>query len=106
MKITYTNYRPVALWHWDVSSGNPAASSSSSSASSSKRALTDRQDARDAAEDDDADDDPALDGLGSDDDEDADGEEEDYGPCAICHSDYDSACPTCKVPGDDCPLSA
>lgn len=24
--------------------------------------------------------------------------------CSICHSKYDACCPTCKMPGDDCPL--
>ncbi|KAG2190487.1 hypothetical protein INT46_004927 [Mucor plumbeus] len=24
--------------------------------------------------------------------------------CGICHSEYDGCCPTCKRPGDDCPL--
>ncbi|KAI9243844.1 RING/U-box [Sporodiniella umbellata] len=26
------------------------------------------------------------------------------GVCGICQSEYDVCCPTCKVPGDDCPL--
>lgn len=25
--------------------------------------------------------------------------------CGICRVSYDGCCPTCKVPGDDCPLS-
>lgn len=26
--------------------------------------------------------------------------------CGICQQAYESTCPACKVPGDDCPLSA
>lgn len=29
---------------------------------------------------------------------------EDDDVCGICHSAYDGCCPTCKMPGDDCPL--
>jgi anaphase-promoting complex subunit 11 len=94
MKITYTNYRAVAMWHWDVTSGNPSTTSP-----------TKHHAARVARVNDDE-----IDVEPSDDDSDDDANstssnESDYGPCAICHSDYDSACPTCKVPGDDCPLS-
>ncbi len=85
MKITYTNYRPIAMWHWDVTSGVP----SSPSKPPVDISMVD------------PDDDEGL----EDDNESVASDESDYGPCAICHSDYDSACPTCKVPGDDCPLS-
>lgn len=29
---------------------------------------------------------------------------EDDDLCGICHSEYDACCPSCKMPGDDCPL--
>ncbi|KZS90364.1 RING finger domain-containing protein [Sistotremastrum niveocremeum HHB9708] len=35
----------------------------------------------------------------NDDDEDGDGD-----VCGICRVAYEGCCPTCKVPGDDCPL--
>ncbi|KIY74087.1 anaphase-promoting complex subunit Apc11 [Cylindrobasidium torrendii FP15055 ss-10] len=25
-------------------------------------------------------------------------------PCGICRNPYEGCCPSCKVPGDDCPL--
>lgn len=25
--------------------------------------------------------------------------------CGICQNNFDSSCPTCTIPGDDCPLS-
>lgn len=33
-------------------------------------------------------------------------EEEDEDVCGICRVAYDGCCPDCKLPGDDCPLSA
>ena len=30
---------------------------------------------------------------------------EDDDLCGICRVDFDATCPTCKFPGDDCPLS-
>src|SRR4051794_36812547 len=99
MKITYSNYRAVAIWHWDVTSGNPSASSPSKhrrdlahSPSTARKRKNDEVDWE------------FSDDESNDDAESTTSEEVDYGPCAICHSDYDSACPTCKVPGDDCPL--
>ena len=29
---------------------------------------------------------------------------EDDDVCGICYSEYDACCPTCKMPGDECPL--
>ena len=26
--------------------------------------------------------------------------------CGICHQEFDACCPDCKVPGDDCAISA
>lgn len=42
--------------------------------------------------------------TGADNDtEDADGEGD---VCGICRVSYEGCCPSCKMPGDDCPLSA
>lgn len=42
--------------------------------------------------------------LGKEDDGSMDDEsEEDL--CGICRLNYESCCPDCKIPGDDCPLS-
>lgn len=32
-------------------------------------------------------------------------DEDDDEVCGICQSAFESTCPDCKVPGDDCPLS-
>jgi anaphase-promoting complex subunit 11 len=39
--------------------------------------------------------------------QDGDGPDEDSEEdlCGICRASYEGCCPTCKVPGDDCPLS-
>lgn len=39
--------------------------------------------------------------TGSTDDDDGEGD-----VCGICRVAYESCCPSCKMPGDDCPLSA
>lgn len=41
--------------------------------------------------------------AGGDNDEEDDDDEDDV--CGICRLAYESTCPECKVPGDDCPLS-
>ena len=42
-------------------------------------------------------------GVSTDNDnEDADGGD----VCGICRVPYEGCCPSCKMPGDDCPLSA
>ncbi|CED83582.1 anaphase-promoting complex subunit apc11 [Phaffia rhodozyma] len=45
---------------------------------------------------------PTYNNEGDDDDEEEDEEEEDV--CGICRLAFDSTCPECKIPGDDCPL--
>lgn len=42
--------------------------------------------------------------TGRQDDGNGDGEEEED-VCGICRNPFEGCCPTCKVPGDDCPLS-
>ena len=32
-------------------------------------------------------------------------DEEDEDVCGICQVAFEGCCPTCKMPGDDCPLS-
>jgi anaphase-promoting complex subunit 11 len=85
MKVTYTSIHPVATWKWDTSSDPhylwrvatdaPVASSSTLPKELFKFGEVD-----------------------DDDDEDDD-------VCGICRLAYEACCPTCKVPGDDCPLS-
>jgi len=36
----------------------------------------------------------------------AEEDEEEEDVCGICRVPYDGCCPDCKLPGDDCPLSA
>ena len=33
-------------------------------------------------------------------------QDEDEDVCGICRLPFEACCPACKVPGDDCPLSA
>ena len=33
-------------------------------------------------------------------------EDDDEDVCGICRLPFEACCPACKVPGDDCPLSA
>jgi len=33
------------------------------------------------------------------------GDDDDDEVCGICQAAFESCCPDCKVPGDDCPLS-
>lgn len=42
--------------------------------------------------------------TGKKEDETAEDGEEDV--CGICRNPFEGCCPACKVPGDDCPLSA
>ena len=48
----------------------------------------------------------ARDGASSEGEEDEDEDEDEDDVCGICQAPYDGTCPDCKVPGDDCPLSA
>jgi hypothetical protein len=80
MKITYNAYHAVGSWRWDLqppSEGEGAAKT-------------------EPELDDEADSD-------SEDEEDEDEEEDEV--CGICQLEFESSCPGCKVPGDDCPLS-
>ena len=49
------------------------------------------------------------DGDEEDGDEDGDSSEEESEEeeemCGVCQQEFESACPGCKTPGDDCPLS-
>lgn len=75
MKMTITAYHPVAVWKWDTST-DP------------HKLYHHAQRSGTAA-------------AGGYDDEDED--EDDV--CGICRLAFESCCPECKVPGDDCPLS-
>ena len=81
MKFTVTAYHAVATWKWDTSTEphklyHYAKSTSATGSGSAVRAGVDDYD--DEAEDD---------------------------VCGICRLAFESCCPDCKVPGDDCPLS-
>lgn len=75
MKFTITAYHAVAIWKWDTST-EPHKLYHHAKPNSSG-----------AIEEND------------DDDEDEDD------VCGICRLAFESCCPDCKVPGDDCPLS-
>jgi anaphase-promoting complex subunit 11 len=98
MKITYKAYHAVASWRWDVdpnhSNPPPVASDpqSSSSEIDDSGLVGDSDQTNDANAKDD------------DDESDEESEEEDE-MCGVCQQEFESACPACKVPGDDCPLS-
>lgn len=85
MKVTYTSIHPVATWKWDTSSEPHylwRVATDAPAASSSKLPKE-------------------LFKFGEVDDDD----DEDDDVCGICRLAYEACCPTCKVPGDDCPLS-
>lgn len=81
MKITYKQYNAVAAWKWDIKP----------STASSPEKFEDAMD-----------EDESVDGDSAEEEEE---EEEDDDVCGICQLEFESACPQCKVPGDDCPLS-
>ena len=75
MKFTITSYRAVATWKWDTSSEPHKLYHYAKSNPG------------------------AVSSVDEDDDED------DEDVCGICRLAFESCCPDCKVPGDDCPLS-
>ncbi|KAJ9106106.1 hypothetical protein QFC21_001248 [Naganishia friedmannii] len=89
MKIVYKQYNAVASWRWDV---DPSGSSSGGGPSAQKDTLGNL-----AVEDDEEEDEDD-----EEDDEESDDEEE---MCGVCQQEFESACPGCKTPGDDCPLT-
>lgn len=78
MKLTITSYNAVATWKWDTSTEPHKLYHYAKTTS----------------------------GVSNDnaDDEEEDDEDEDD-VCGICRLAFESCCPECKVPGDDCPLS-
>lgn len=75
MKFSVTAYHAVATWKWDTSTEPHKL----------------YHFARPTADEDHYDDD--------------DDEEDEDDVCGICRLAFESTCPECKVPGDDCPLS-
>jgi anaphase-promoting complex subunit 11 len=92
MKIIYRQYNAVASWRWDV---KPLTQPEAGSSENPQLQGTIQSDLNSASEDDESDED-------NDDEEEEDEEDE---VCGICQLEFESACPGCKVPGDDCPLS-
>jgi hypothetical protein len=85
MKITYHRYNAVGSWRWDL---KPIDASSSKPGDGDQNTLQD-EDGNVSAEE----------------QEDDDDEEEEDEVCGICQLEFESSCPGCKIPGDDCPLS-
>jgi anaphase-promoting complex subunit 11 len=85
MKFSVTSYNAVAVWKWDT---HPS--------SSDQHKLYHYAKSTSAG-------DGNGYGYGDDEDEDDDDEEDDV--CGICRLAFESTCPECKIPGDDCPLS-
>lgn len=83
MKVTIKSYHAVAYWKWDTSTEAHKLYHYASP--------PDDDDGDTSYQD-------AADPYGDDDDEDDD-------VCGICQAAYESTCPECRVPGDDCPLS-
>ncbi|GHJ88236.1 hypothetical protein NliqN6_4638 [Naganishia liquefaciens] len=94
MKITYKEYHAVASWRWNVDPNHtepptrPPPNNSADSTSDDVNGLVGDSD---------------VDQSGGSDEEDDESEEEDE-MCGVCQQEFESACPACKVPGDDCPL--
>jgi anaphase-promoting complex subunit 11 len=76
MKFTITSYNAIATWKWDTSTED-------------HKPYYYAQ--------------PSAGGGHGEMEEEDDEEEED--DCGICRLAFESTCPECKVPGDDCPLS-
>jgi hypothetical protein len=97
MKITYKSYHAVASWRWDV---DPNHSNPPPAASDPQSPSTDVDDSGLVG-------DPDHDDANAEDDDDESEEEleEEDEMCGVCQQEFESACPACKVPGDDCPLS-
>jgi hypothetical protein len=87
MKFSIKSYNAVAMWKWDTHPPNQPDNHKLYHYAPTKIGT----DAYGNEE-----------GL-SDDDEDDDEEEDDV--CGICRLAFESTCPECKIPGDDCPLS-
>jgi anaphase-promoting complex subunit 11 len=83
MKLTILSYNAVASWKWDTSSEPHQIHRYSDSPNDGMNDL-----------------DEGFGNAQGDDDDDDDDE-----VCGICQSAFESCCPICKVPGDDCPLS-
>jgi anaphase-promoting complex subunit 11 len=79
MKFSVTSYNAVAVWKWDTHPNS----------SDHKLYHYAKNDTADTG--------------AYDDDDDDDDEEDDV--CGICRLAFESTCPDCKIPGDDCPLS-
>lgn len=93
MKITYKEYQPIASWRWDV---DPEGGNQGKSAENPQPDTSDGKDDEAGLVGDDA----ASDGSDDEDDD-----EDDEEMCGVCQQEFESACPACGVPGDDCPLS-
>ncbi|KAI5449846.1 ubiquitin-protein ligase Anaphase Promoting Complex [Naganishia albida] len=98
MKIIYKEYHPVASWRWDV---DPDGGNRGPNVEDSQRAIPDGIPDEPGLVGDDG---PARDEEDDDDDDDDDDDEDDEEMCGVCQQEFESACPACKVPGDDCPL--
>lgn len=98
MKITYKKYNAVASWRWDIQPlPEPGPGPETTAAAASL------QQAKRAADLEDWQDQDSLDGMDQDWQESEPDEDDEV--CGICQLEFESACPGCKVPGDDCPLS-
>jgi hypothetical protein len=91
MKIVYKQYNAVASWRWDVDPSSSGGGGPSTSRDIRGHLATEEEEEEEESDDDD------------DDEDSEDSEEEEM--CGVCQQEFESACPGCKTPGDDCPLS-
>jgi len=82
MKFSVSSYHAVAVWKWDT---HPNSSDQHKLYHYAAKPSADSY------------------GYGDEDEDDDDDEEDDV--CGICRLAFESTCPECKIPGDDCPLS-
>jgi hypothetical protein len=82
MKFSVSSYHAVAVWKWDT---HPNSSDQHKLYHYAAKSSADSY------------------GYGDEDEDDDDDEEDDV--CGICRLAFESTCPECKIPGDDCPLS-
>lgn len=81
MKITVNSYHAIAMWRWNLQSGQQ------------QQPGVNPPPQRNAGD------------AGDEEEEEEEEDDDDDDVCGICRVAYDGCCPDCKTPGDECPLS-
>lgn len=89
MKITVKSYNAVAAWRWNTKIANTPTLTTAGH----QKGTGGDQAMKEAAE-------------AEEEEGEEEGDDDDEDVCGICQVPYEGCCPNCKIPGDDCPLSA